>query len=41
MSVFSTAHITVISNDFSYMFSWHIFFLGIYKAKLPLFCKSL
>lgn len=41
MSIFSTAHIAVIPNDLPYMFSWHIFLLSIYKAKLPLLCKPL
>lgn len=41
MTILSTTHITMISDDLSYMLSWHIFFLSIYKAKLSLFRKSL
>lgn len=41
MSVFSTAHITMIPNDLSYMLSWHVFLLSIDKAKLSLLRKPL
>lgn len=41
MSIFSAAHITMISDDLPYVLSRHIFFLSIYKAKLSLLRKSL
>lgn len=41
VSVFSTAHVTMISDNLSYMLGWHIFFLGIHKTKLSFLRKSL
>lgn len=40
MSVLSTTHISMITNDFSYMFWGHFFFLSIHIPKLSFFSKS-
>lgn len=34
MSIFTTAHIAMISDDFANMLRWHVLFLCIHETKL-------
>lgn len=41
MAKLSVGHVTVVPDDLAHMLRWHIFFLCIHEAKLPLFRVTL
>lgn len=36
MTEFSISHVPMVPDDLAYMLRWHVFLLGINKAKLSL-----